>query len=300
MFGTMTPVVKPPGGCTTEKIEQRMAMYHARYGLQYKQLLPVSRNTGQKPGAGHIAYLRRCIRDGWGAVVSVQGGAHAVVLVDISEKTYSFTYQGVTISTKRMEHEVVWIDCNDVRDYKDKLAEYRAGTRKKPPAKPTVVRTSFEWWVQNDWDGWAVVIKPNEAVLAKRREAAKNAVVKLEEKPDEKRTEKRGEPTPPTVQRTSQPQQELPTNTRQTTLIQQEPAPTPPATKLEELEEPKKPEKPKPAQKKEADQMAKVPLTDIAPIIAPLPPAANVQTPLPTFPKAQPQPLLIPAIVPVK
>jgi hypothetical protein len=47
MFGTMTPVVKPPGGCTTEKIEQRMAMYHARYGLQYKQLLPVSRNTGQ-------------------------------------------------------------------------------------------------------------------------------------------------------------------------------------------------------------------------------------------------------------
>lgn len=280
-FGNMVPIVNPAGGCSTDKVSQRLSMYHDEYGLEYQQLMPVSKNFGEVPDEGRVNLLRDYIRKGWGAVVSTKKGAHAVVLVDISDKTHTYTYHESFGDVSRQEHEVSWIDCNDVEGYQKKLREYEEGTRKEKPKPPKLARTSLEWWVRSDWDGWAIVIKPNEPVLAQRRlAAAKTTVVRHEEKkPEEKRTlEKRDEPVKP-----------LPTPPKdEPKPAPQESAPKPPAIKLEEHAT----KKPKP----KSEQVAKVPLTEIAPI-APLPPAAQIQEEMPTFPKAQPQPLLLPAFV---
>jgi hypothetical protein len=247
--GELVPVTKPAGGCSTEKIEQRLGAYHKQYGLEYKQLLPVSLQFGQHVDSARIEYLRDVIKRGWGAVVSTQKGAHAVVLVNISDKKYKFTYNGPNGKVTREEYAVEWIDSNDMQTYQRKMAEYRAGKRKEEPRKPETQWTSLQWWVDNDWDGWAVIIQPNHAALAKRKAA--EVVVKAEDK----RAEKRDEPA----------------------QVTQPPAVPPP------------PISPKPS-----TEVTSVPQTDIAPLIAPMPPAVKIEKPKSTFPKAQPQPLLVP------
>jgi hypothetical protein len=159
-FGNWTRVVKEPGSCNPDKIVERLDRYSREYGLKYKQLMPVPFGSGEKPGLDRIDFVKEAVRKGYGAVVSVHKGAHAVTLVDITnDREYTYDEHGEEVT--RREPTIWWIDNNDVKRYRDRMRDYAAGKRKKKPVEPELSHTSFKWWADNDWDGWAVVIYPN-------------------------------------------------------------------------------------------------------------------------------------------
>lgn len=267
-FGRATPVVKAAGGMSVDKVNERLTKYKEDYGMDYRHLLPVAFAAGERAGPDRVDFIRKSVEYGYGAVVSTEKGAHAVVLVNIAKEATKFTYEVNGAKIEKTEHAVEFIDCNDVQRYNRHIAEYRAGKRKTRPKPVKPCRTSLEWWVANDWDGWAIVVLPNPDKAKSTRPRAEMLA---------KHEEKRAPPPPP--------------------------LPPPPPVQVEEPEpadeEPE--EKPAPPakkpEKKPEDKVAKVPLTDIAPLIAPTPPAANIRPPTPTFPRAQPQPLLVPPLL---
>jgi hypothetical protein len=159
-FGNWSRVVKEPGGCNPDKVTARLSRYSSEYGLKYKQLMPVPFGSGEKPEQDRIDFVKDAVRKGYGAVISIHKGLHAVTLVDITnDREYTYDFYGKEVTKK--EPTIWWIDNNDVKRYYDRLHEYLIGKRKKKPPEPELSHTSLVWWAENDWDGWAVVVYPN-------------------------------------------------------------------------------------------------------------------------------------------
>lgn len=143
------PAVLPAGGTDPQKLEERFKSYEKRFGLKWKQLRPVNLRSGEKVSRESADAVVDAVKKGYGCVVDVDNGRHAVTLVDVTEKKYKFTYpDGIGV---RYEQCIEYIDNNHVKAYKD-------GFKKEL----TTTKTSFQWWRDNDWSGWAVIIYPKD------------------------------------------------------------------------------------------------------------------------------------------